>query len=228
MQANDWISLTLSQNPNLPNGLHVHSLFVMTCIFVSPSSCAVSEQPEWPDCKLHGDWTQVPGAGGACLYSPWEGDTAEVHDPDEAPPCGCSGTRKRKIDGVKERGWQSGWCWRVHLLRCDTICVLSFTDQLNSISKSTYFKWIPLSQCDWPQWQVSLLINRILIKRNLDNWLITQVSNVNLPPFSFLITVNWMLLHFRRSVCQKEKLEDFISVGCDGHFCYCFLLGFID
>lgn len=65
--------------------------------FLFPSSRAVSEQPEWPDCKLHGDWTQAPGAGGACFSTSWEGDAAEVHDPDEAPPCGCTGTGNSTI-----------------------------------------------------------------------------------------------------------------------------------
>lgn len=77
-------------------------IFFFNFIFVSPSSCAVSEQLEWPDCKLHGDWTQVPRTGGACLSPSWEGDAAEIHDPHEAPPRGCSGTQKSTFVSLKE------------------------------------------------------------------------------------------------------------------------------
>lgn len=61
---------------------------------LSPSSRAVPEQPERPDCQLHGDRTQARGAGGEDVLSAGEGEHAEVHDPDEAPSRGRSGMKR--------------------------------------------------------------------------------------------------------------------------------------
>lgn len=70
--------------------------FVGPFLVLSPSSCAVPQQPERPDCELHGDWTGATerggGGGGAHLLSSGEGDAPEVHDPDEAPPRRRTGT----------------------------------------------------------------------------------------------------------------------------------------
>lgn len=81
-------------NPNIQN---FFSAVGVCCeiysLSLSPSSRAVPEQPERPDCQLHGDRTQAPGAGGEALLCPGEGEHAEVHDPDEAPSRGRSGMK---------------------------------------------------------------------------------------------------------------------------------------
>lgn len=86
--------LTIFLELKHPVDIALTALFAGQFIVLSPSSCAVPQQPERPDCELHGDWTGATGGrgGGAHLLSSGEGDAAEVHDPDEAPSRGRTGT----------------------------------------------------------------------------------------------------------------------------------------